>query len=458
MMAGDEGRAFPDARSAAEEQLSTAPGRRLGTGVFWGLFRFGSLQGATFLFNLVAARVLGREAFGSFSLIQTTTQTLQQLGGLSVSSTATRFVASSYATDPLKTGRLIRSLLRIAGLSAVVTAGSLCLAAPALSVLVYRMPRMLVPLLLASIVVDLSLRGNARLGMLMGLERYRAVAVLSMIPMPLTIGLAYVAGRGFGVAGIVSVLVVDAGFKLILYDRKVKTIARDEGIPLHVPAEAAERRELKAFMVPALIPGFTAMPSVWFGQALLARGADGASAVAVFSACFTLRTLILIVPNVVCAVAFSIMNTERGRGRIVASDNVWHFSILVAIITGFLGIVGAKLGGAMALNLFGRAFRDGHLTLTILAASAAIEATWSALYQRVWSEGRMWPALVSISLPRDGAFAIGAALLASKFGASGLGIAHLVSNCVALIGVLILLIWTRKVGQTSSGAVFSAWQ
>ena len=318
------------------------------------------------------------------------------------------------------------------------------------------MPGLLFPLLLAAVVVDLSLRGNARIGILMGFERYKAVAVLSAIPILLTIALAYLAGREFGVAGVVGVLVVDAGIKFALYDREVKAIARAEGISLKTPAESVERRELRNFMIPAALPGLTAMPSIWFGQAMLARGVGGASAVAMFSACFTLRTLILIVPNVVCAVAFSIMNTERGRGRPVASDAIWRLSIVVAIVTGIIGVIGAKLGGTVALRLFGKSFGGGGLTLTILAMSAAIEATWSALYQRVWSEGRMWPALLFISVPRDATFAVGAALLASKSGASGLGIAHLVSNCVALAGVVTLLIWYRTISRVSATPGFNA--
>jgi len=64
-------------------------------------------QAGSFLGLLVVARILGKEQFGRFALVQGTVNTLIGLGALGLGITATKYVSEYRVSQPQRAGRIL---------------------------------------------------------------------------------------------------------------------------------------------------------------------------------------------------------------------------------------------------------------------------------------------------------------------------------------------------------------
>ena len=85
-------------------------------GVPWVLIGSVVSQGSTLLCGVIGARILGKNAFGQFGIVQSTALTVASVAGAGLGVTATRYVAELKHTDPNRAGRLV-------GLVSMVAAG-----------------------------------------------------------------------------------------------------------------------------------------------------------------------------------------------------------------------------------------------------------------------------------------------------------------------------------------------
>ena len=72
-------------------------------------------QGSTLVVNIVVANLLGREAFGQYTMVLATLATLATLGQLSMGYTATKHVAEFRSVQPARTSRIAAGELLTAG-------------------------------------------------------------------------------------------------------------------------------------------------------------------------------------------------------------------------------------------------------------------------------------------------------------------------------------------------------
>src|SRR6185437_14118299 len=89
---------------------STSLHSRFGTGLAFNVVGAVFNQGSTFIFNIVAANLLGRQAFGKYAMIQSTLATLAMIAQMSAGFTATKFVAEFRSTNPRRAGAILSML------------------------------------------------------------------------------------------------------------------------------------------------------------------------------------------------------------------------------------------------------------------------------------------------------------------------------------------------------------
>src|ERR1035437_1799042 len=78
--------------------IPRAASERLLRGVSWTTAGCVLGQSASFASSVIVARILGKEAFGHFAMIQTTVAAFSTLAGLGLGTTATKYV-SEYRTN-----------------------------------------------------------------------------------------------------------------------------------------------------------------------------------------------------------------------------------------------------------------------------------------------------------------------------------------------------------------------
>ena len=82
-------------------------GYRLAHGTFWSMMGAGVSQSLMLLTSIISARILGKQQFGEFGIINTTIGMFGVFAGFALGMTATKYVAEFRRKDPVKAGRIV---------------------------------------------------------------------------------------------------------------------------------------------------------------------------------------------------------------------------------------------------------------------------------------------------------------------------------------------------------------
>ncbi len=150
-------------------------GRRVVGGFSWLLLGAVISRGLYLLSLYFVARILGKEVFGEFGVIQSTFFTMQLLAGFGLGTTATKYVAEYRQKDPEKAGRIIGLAGITATSSGALMSAGLYLIAPWLCANTLGAPHLSEPLRWSGIAVFLGAINGVQVGVLSGLEAFKRI-------------------------------------------------------------------------------------------------------------------------------------------------------------------------------------------------------------------------------------------------------------------------------------------
>ena len=187
-----------DGSDSRASDLSTRLKQRLATGFAWNLLGSTFNQGSTVVVNVLLARLLGRESFGEFALVQSTLLAFSSVFQVSLGFTATRFLAEFHRKSPERAGRILGlcSLLSVC----MAVAGALGMVASAhwLASSLLTSPQVEVPLAIAAAAVALNVFNGLQAGILAGFERYREIAQVGVLAGCTYVAVCVMAGSALG--------------------------------------------------------------------------------------------------------------------------------------------------------------------------------------------------------------------------------------------------------------------
>ena len=214
----------------AARLASSALARRLAGRAVWSMGGSGAARLLALLAAVLVARALGAASFGEYNLVQTTAGMAMALGGFGLDTTATRFLAGSYRGDPEGAGRVIALSAATALVVGGATAALLAAMAPFVARELLATPWLAPDLRVASLLVVLGPVNGAQLGVLMGLERFRLMAIASVLAALASAPVLVAGARLGGVHGGVVALLAAALVTTAIYAAAVRCAARAAGI------------------------------------------------------------------------------------------------------------------------------------------------------------------------------------------------------------------------------------
>ena len=411
---------------------------RLQRAVSWNLAGAAFTSLCNFALTVTAARVLGREQFGEFGMVQTTAVTISGIAQLATGYTATKYVAEFRARDRDRAGRVIGLCSTVAACTAAVATLTVLVAGRWLATESLKAPQLTIALMISSVFVCFATLNGYQSGILAGLESYgamaRALAASSLASLAAAVG-GVLAG---GLVGLLLGVGVGAAIQWALFRHVVNRECRAHGIRVSYRGVWHERTVALRFALPASLAGLVSMPAAWLANMFLARQPTGFSELGLYNAAASLRSLILFLPLLLNRVSMSLLNHERGR----QNEPVFRrlFLLNLGMTTGLiLFSVGAvAIAGPYLLGAFGRAFTDGYPVLLIVLAATTFEGMSQAPYQIVQSHERMWLSLGAIALPRDILLVAAAYVLAPRWGAAGLATATALASATGCVSTAML--------------------
>jgi O-antigen/teichoic acid export membrane protein len=393
-------------------------------GIAWNVAGGVLMQAGTFLTSLVVARILGRQAFGRFALVQSTMVALTALAGLGLGVTATKYLSQYRGTDPERAGRIL-------GLSSAIAATAafcLCLAIGVFAPLLHGHIAA-ADLRISTVYIFFMTLNGYQAGALAGLEAFRRIVRIGLWCAPVSVALHAILAWGLGIQGALLAQGISAAFLWLSYHLALVAEGRRFGIAVRYRDAWRERAAMLQFSIPATLSGITGSIAIWWCNNALVKSSDYA-ALGMFAAASTLRMVVLFVPSMITRVTSPLLNSLRANGDIAGYKRIFWGAIacnggIAAALAVFLSLAGRHIP-----RLFGKEFVAPPLLMAVLLASGFVEAVATSLYQALFTRPTLWWQVGACVLWSGVLVAI-SNLAIPVYGASGLAFAYLIAWCAS---------------------------
>jgi O-antigen/teichoic acid export membrane protein len=377
-------------------------------------------QGSTLVANIIVSRMLGKILFGEYSTVLVTLTAVANFSLLSMSSVVGKYSAEYREKDKELAARAISLCSRISNAVGLIGLVLMAVLAKPVAQYVLKDQGLVTPILIGSLFVFAQNRALFLYALMAGLEEYQPSAMASMWS-----GVAYVAlivvGAHYNqllgaVAGLSAAAVV---FWICLLWVAIPAL-KAHGLPKIKKFDAFEKDILLHFAVPAIASGLLLIPGFWWLAAYLYR-LYGPGPAAIFSACNSIRVLILFVPMVISTVGNSVLNNTLGTEHYHHARRL--MTIGIALFTG--AVVAFVVGfGPWVLRIFGDQYSNGYPVLAVMAISTIPEALGIAMRQRINANRLIWSWFFAVVLPWQAVEFASSLWAIPKYGAMGAAISY----------------------------------
>lgn len=391
-------------------------------------------QGSTLIVNIIVARILMKQIFGEYAMVQSTLLTVATLSQLATGYTASKYIAEYRSSDPERAGRVMGLCAIVSALMAGMGVFLLIAIAPWLANTMLKAPHLAFALIVGSGFLFFSSINGYQIGALSGMEAYGSLAMAGVASGVLAMVAISIGAWWGGLNGTLLGLSISALVRCAIHNRWLRVESRVQGIkPQYRGSLSQEKAVILNFALPAAIAGHYSMPMIWLATSFLVRQPDGYGEMALYSAANNLRILVLFMPNVINSVGLSVLNNEKAKGDLNHYSRVFRSNILYIFLVSLGGVIVMGFFGQPILLLFGRDFGVGHFLLWLLLIASLFEALCIALYQYLQSKAKIWFSFFSITVPREAFLVVAAYYLVKPYGGVGLAAAYLGSTILSLI-------------------------
>lgn len=406
---------------------------RFRTGIIWNFLGAASGFGTTFAVNVIVAKMLGRETFGRFTIVQNTLFTFCGLASLSMGLAATKYVAQFRASDPGKAGRILGLCSLVSAAAAAAVSLALIALAPWIADSQLKTPDLAFSLRMGAAFLFFTAMTGYQTGALAGLERYRTAGIAGLLSGAAGLAICAASIRLWAIDGAFIGLSVSALLRYLLCRFFLRSACADAGIIYTYRGLAPLRPILFRFAIPAAISAYFTLPMFWLANLILFRQPDGAASMALYGAAASIRVMVLFLPSIINSVSLSILSHTRGEGDMTGFVRLYWNNILAVVASVMVAAVPIALFGKTILMLFGKDFQHAYPVILVLLLSAIPEALSMSLFQIIQAEERMWFGFFGVIVPRELALVTLAYFLTPSLGATGLAISYGVAWTLAAI-------------------------
>lgn len=350
-----------------------------------------AMRGFGLVSTTVSARLLGVEDYGRLGMVLNTIGTFAFFAWVTMSVTATKYVAEMCDLNPARTGRIIGICNAISMAFGCLSMVVLFAFAPWLSDSMLADSGLSLLLRISAVSVLLNAINGTQTGILYGLECFRTTAVLNftcgLMNLIVTIALTYLWGLegaavAIGISALLQCMITSLSLRREYARRSIK------------PTLKGSREELPVlvnFSVPHLLSASLSMPVLWVCNAMLVRTPGGYVEMGLFSAASRWREALMFVPQIMSKVG-SVMHAERlGKMDYKGVRKILMASLLINfVVAGGVALVLA-LGRHYVMASFGEGFTGkGELVLVIALACGLVQAMTIPFNNITTSAGKMW--------------------------------------------------------------------
>jgi O-antigen/teichoic acid export membrane protein len=410
--------------------------RRIIAGTFWSMVGSIATRSITILLSFVLARILGKEGFGEFGIINNTAAMIGGFAGLGLGSTVTRYVANLKNREPERAGKIIGLSAVITWISALIYGTTFVFFAPILAERTLAAPHLTLLLQISSLTIALGVVNSVQTSTLSGLEEFKVSSLLSSVISILQSILVVIFAYLWGINGAIFALIISSTLSVIAYHTISRKKLKKINIKVTLNDAFGEWKILLKYSLPAFLSTIAVGPVFWLSNALLANQPNGYAHLGIFNAAMQWDTFLKFFPGLLASVVLPVMSDLYGQGNREGSVKVmWNMMNITTVIIIPLAILISILS-PLIIKAYGTSFSGGHWVIVIVATTTIFSSICVHLGTLIMASGRMWYGFALNAI--WGLFYLAFSYYMVSWGAEGLAGARLISYVIHLILSLFL--------------------
>ncbi|MBX5462345.1 MAG: oligosaccharide flippase family protein [Steroidobacteraceae bacterium] len=402
---------------------SSPTAQRIAVGAAWSMGGAIAERALALGGSIAIVRLLGKESFGEFAILQSTLAMIGVFAGLGLGVTATKYVAELKARDPERLGRILAFASRAALASSILIAAALVAGSGFISRRILDMPQNAGLLAVSALALLFTTLQNYQSGVLIGFEALRksttAGICTALISIPVSVTLTFF----YGLAGAVWGLVLSAALRWLLNRWMLLPCLRSWRIPRAPRDWASEWRAMRDFGLPALLANIMVTPAHWICHAMLVNTPGGKEQMAVLGVANQWYYAMLLLPMAAGRIVLPVLTDTVTAKQSARGAKVLLLGMLAngAIVLPFVLVLG--FGAPFVMSLYGESYAAHWQVLAIAVGTAGLVAIQTPVGAMLAASDRMWLGAL-MNLGWATAYVTIAWLLLNK-GATGIAVALL---------------------------------
>jgi len=402
---------------------SSPTAQRIAVGAAWSMGGAIAERALALGGSIAIVRLLGKESFGEFAILQSTLAMIGVFAGLGLGVTATKYVAELKARDPERLGRILAFASRAALASSILIAAALVAGSGFISRRILDMPQNAGLLAVSALALLFTTLQNYQSGVLIGFEALRksttAGICTALISIPVSVTLTFF----YGLAGAVWGLVLSAALRWLLNRWMLLACLRSWRIPRAPRDWASEWRAMRDFGLPALLANIMVTPAHWICHAMLVNTPGGKEQMAVLGVANQWYYAMLLLPMAAGRIVLPVLTDTVTAKQSARGAKVLLLGMLAngAIVLPFVLVLG--FGAPFVMSLYGESYAAHWQVLAIAVGTAGLVAIQTPVGAMLAASDRMWLGAL-MNLGWATAYVTIAWLLLNK-GATGIAVALL---------------------------------
>jgi O-antigen/teichoic acid export membrane protein len=377
-------------RSKIEPYLGSDTRLRIAKGAFWGAFGSLATRSITIFLSFILARILGKEGFGEYGIINNTAAMIGGFVGLGLGATVTRYVANLKLREPVRAGKIIGLTSIITWFSAVIYGSVFIYFAPWLATTTLNASHLAPILQISSITIGMGVINSVQISTLTGLESFKVSSILSTIFGIIQSLLVVVFAWHSGVKGAVLAIAITSILNVIAYYFVSRRELSNANIKVTFREAWNEWHVLVKYSLPAFLGTITVGPVIWASNAFLANQPAGYGQLGIFNAALQWDAVVQFLPAMISVAVLPVMADMYGKENKQGSiDLMWKMMRYTALIVIPIALL-VSLFSPIIIKAYGSSFAGGHWVIVIVAFTSVLFSISSQLGYFINAAGKMW--------------------------------------------------------------------
>jgi O-antigen/teichoic acid export membrane protein len=425
---------------------------RFSRNVVWFTFLSGAERVVAVAQTVLISRALGITEYGVYGLLIGTIGYAGSVAGLQMGLTATVFIARYRDGDKAKASAVITMVGRYAWLSAGAVVVACVPFTGQLSEVLVGSDQYRAAVVLGTVFVGATIISGVQDGIAQGFEIFGAMAKLKVAASVLVLLAMYPVARGFGLTGVLAVILAGLAVKTLLLQRALRRSRADAGIT-GTGSGVSFRAMTRDFAFPSMVVSLLAGFVTWFGVFLLSRQQSGFDEVAIVSTGLQWRGPVLLLTAALGGVAMPVFSRLSGGGDHEGARRLRRRLSLVNLSVGGAAALVLTVGSGLVLSLYGPDFASGRVAFCIVVLSTIPTVVANVYMQELVGAARMWRQLW-MQTPSLVVLSAGFVWLVPKYQAIGYAVTLLLGALALLGPVMAADVWGERRKRTrAAGSV-----